>query len=126
MPAQQNLWAEPDSAAPSGFSCQLSVGLFKCGKLGGSGALTLSLGEIPRKAGGPSSRRNLQTEAWGPRGGVLGIEAGVSGSQVHGIFTKSFVDSVEELFKSIIYMDFIIYFITVTYCNKNETPFFHL
>ena len=30
-------------------------------------------------------------------------------------FTKSFVDSVEELLKSIIYMDFIIYFITVTY-----------
>lgn len=35
--------------------------------------------------------------AGGQGEGVLGIEAGVSGSQVHGIFTKSFVDSVEEL-----------------------------
>lgn len=54
---------------------------------------------------GQVAMRKSADESLGAKGrGVLGIEAGVSGSQVHGIFTKSFVDSVEELFKSIIYI----------------------
>lgn len=54
---------------------------------------------------GQVAMRKSADESLGAKGrGVLGIEAGVSGSQVHGIFTKSFVDPVEELLKSIIYI----------------------